>query len=114
MTEYEFVKRVTQMARSVYENGGDAEVLIIPKNVDIIESRGMTEVGMKGGVEIMKVETAYGDIEVVKDPYCPPDKWYLVDWLFVERVYKQTQRDFPFFALGQIEEKVVERIGDAA
>lgn len=111
MTEYEFVKRVTQMARSVYENGGpDPEVLIIPKDTEIIESRGMTEVGMKGGVEIMKVETAYGTIEVVKDPYCPPDKWYLVDWLFVERIYEQTKRDFPFFALGKIEEKVLERL----
>jgi hypothetical protein len=98
------------MARSVYQKGGDAEVLIIPKNTEIIETRGMTDVTMKGGVEIMKVQTEFGDIEVVKDPYCPPDKWYLVDWLFVERVYKQTQRDFPFFSMGQLEEKVVERL----
>jgi hypothetical protein len=110
MTEAEFVKRVNAMAMNVYMNGGEAEVLIIPMNTEIDEPRGMMEAVSKGGVKVEKVETAYGTIDVVSDPYCPADKWYMVDWLTVERMYKKVQREYPFFPLRQIEKTIVERL----
>lgn len=110
MKEHEFVGRVREMARSVYENGGEAEVVIIPADTEIELETGLIDVATKGGMLVLHVETPFGKIQVVKDKWCPPNKWYLVDWLTVERIYKQVAQEFPFYSLGEQEEKVLERL----
>ena len=110
MTEREFVKRVNDMALSVYMNGGEAEVLIIPDDTEIDEPFGIMHAVGVGGIKMLQVETPYGDIHVVRDKWCPKDKWYLVDWLTVERIYHQTARDCLFFPMGRNEKGIWERL----